>query len=205
MDRQLDSIVLLRSMFQNAGQLTITAVWQVAAEGQGPSQPGRGQAKPQMMGEAAAVPRPADDHIVPYRVLNVAGSRPYSSGRYASAVPAWSEGHQANGTEADLTLHGQQHKQKEVQHVPTQLVQRQAQHGQLHGPHAQYAQQAQQLEGVVAGGLPQGVTFQAPPGATVSGEDAPPLSAPVQVRECSLTSLHAIGAARLRRTPTTAV
>ncbi len=126
---------------------------------------------------AAAVPRPAGQDPVPYRVLNVPGSRPYASGRYASAMPAWSERGQPNAPAANMT----QHVQQDGPETRTHLAWQQAQQPQLHAQQAQHAQHVQHQE-AVAGGLPQGVTFQASPGPPVSGQDAPSLSAPAQVR-----------------------
>ena len=127
------------------------------------------------MPAAIAVPKSAGQDPVPCRVLNVPGSRPYASGRYASPVPAWSERVQPGGPGADLT---QQAQQLDGPEGRKQLMRQQAR---PHSQQAQHAQHAQQQE-AVAGALPQGVTFQAPPGAPVSGEDAPSLSAPAQVR-----------------------
>ncbi len=144
------------------------------------------------MQAAAAVPRPAGQDPVPYRVLNVPGSRPYASGRYASAMPAWTEGAQPGSPAANMTQHVQQDGPEARMH----LTRQQAQQPQVHAQQAQHAQHAQQQH-AVAGGLPQGVTFQAPP---VSGQDAPSLSASAQVRPaCSIACTAARSSLRSER------
>ena len=165
------------------GQSRQTAVVrQMVGAGAVMSQPGPGQGKAAAVAAAAvAPPPPAGQAPLPYRVLNVPGSRPYASGRYASAVPAWSEGAQPSGPEQGTT----QQLQQGAPEARVQLTRQQAQQAQLHAQQAQHVQHAQQQQEAVAGGLPQGVTFQAPPGATVAGEDARPLSAPAQVRYAS--------------------
>ena len=110
----------------------------------------------------------ADPGPMPPRSLNVPGSRPYSSGRYASAVPVWLTERQQNGSSGQLT--------QLTQHAQ-QLQQAQKQRQQ---------QELQQQQQTAAAHLPQGAIFQAPPGAPVASHDAQSLSAPAQVRSlCS--------------------
>ena len=126
----------------------------------GPSLPRHGTLELSMAREAG-LPRPASQGSVPYRSLNVPGSRPYSSGRYASAVPVSFMERQQNGSNGQLT--------QLTQHAQ-QLQQ------------AQKQQQQQRQQHPAAAHLPQGAIFQAPPGAPVASDDAPSLPAPAQVR-----------------------